>query len=124
MENSGLKRRVISEIKNLISNSCSKNKQSQKFQNLHVALLKKHYNAAEVSIDYHRKRVIMDIVMDDSCYDPKKMNDSLPVLRANLLFGNLKDFLYSSLDKDHMSIAFYAKLLKRYKNRNTKLSMA
>jgi len=124
MENSGLKRRVISEIKNLISKSCSKNKQSQKFQNLHVALLKKHYKATDVSIDYHRKRVMLDIVMDDNCYDPKKINDSIPVLRANLLFNNLKDFLYSSLDKDNISIAFYAKLLRSYKNRNTELSIA
>ena len=122
MENSGLKRRVISEIKNLISNSCSKNKQSQNFQNLHVTLLKKHYNATDVSIDYHRKRVVMNIVMDDNCYDPKKMNDSLPILRANLLFNNLKDFLYSCLDKDNRSIAFYSKLLRRYKNNHTELS--
>jgi hypothetical protein len=123
MENSGLKTRVLTEIENLISKSCSKSKMSQKFQNLHIAILKKYYNAADVSIDYHRKRVIMDIVMDDSCYDPKKVNSSLPTLRANLLFRNLKDFLSSSLDKDNVSIAFYARLIRAYENRNVTLTV-
>ncbi|MCM4162249.1 MULTISPECIES: hypothetical protein [unclassified Arenibacter] len=123
MENSGLKTRVLTEIENLISKSCSKSKMSQKFQNLHVAILKKHYNAADVSIDYHRKRVIMDIVMDDSCYDPNKVNSALPTLRANLLFKNLKEFLSSSLDKDNVSIAFYARLIRAYDNRNVTLSV-
>jgi hypothetical protein len=123
MENSGLKTRVLTEIENLISKSCSKSKMSHKFQNLHVEILKKYYNAADVSIDYHRKRVIMDIVMDDSCYDPKKVNSSLPILRANLLFKNLKEFLSSSLDKDNVSIAFYARLLRVYEKRNVQLTV-
>ncbi|MDX1768743.1 hypothetical protein [Arenibacter troitsensis] len=123
MENSGLKKRVLTEIEKLISKSCSKHKMSPKFQKLHVAILKKYYNAADVSIDYHRKRVIMDIVMDDSCYDPKKVNSSLPILRANLLFKNLKEFLSSSLDKDNVSIAFYARLIRAYENRNVTLTV-
>jgi len=123
MENSGLKSRVLYEIENLISKSCSQSKMSKKFQNLHIAILKKHYNAADVSIDYHRKRIVMDIVMDDSCYDPEKVNSSLPTLRANLLFKNLKEFLSSSLDKDNVSIAFYARLLRSYEKRNTNLSI-
>ena len=123
MDNSGLTTSVLTEIENLISKSCSKSKMSQKFQNLHVAILKKYYNAADVSIDYHRKRVIMDIVMDDSCYDPKKVNSSLPILRANLLFKNLKEFLSSSLDKDNVSIAFYARLLRAYEKRNVTLTV-
>ena len=123
MENSGLKTRVLTEIENLISQSCSKSKMSQKFQNLHVAILKKNYNATDVSKDNHRKRVIMDIVMDDSCYDPKKVNSALPLLRANLFFKNLKEFLSSSLDKDNVSIAFYARLIRAYENRNVTLSV-
>ena len=123
MEKSGLKTRVLTEIENLISKNCSKSKMSQKFQNLHVAIFKKYYNAADVSIDYHRKRVIMDIVMDDSSYDPMKVNSSLPLLRANLLFKNLKEFLSSSLDKDNVSIAFYARLIRTYENKNVTLTV-
>lgn len=121
MENSSLKEKVISEIENLISQSCPNREISQKFKNLHVAILKKYYNASDVSIDYHRKRVAMDIVMDDSVYNPKKVNTYLPTLHANLLFKNLNDFLKSCLDKDHKSLAFYASLLRSFANKDVTL---
>ncbi len=116
MENSSLKGRILREIESLIAQSCPKQKVPIKFENLHVALLKKYYNAADVSIDYHRKRVEMDIVMDDLAYDPQKVNTDLPILHANLWFRNLADFLRSCLDKDNRSLAFYAGLLKSYQN--------
>jgi len=116
MENFNLKRRILLDIEGLISKSCPESKVSLKFENLHVALVKKHYNAADVSIDYHRRRVQMDIVMDDQAYDPKTVNTDLPTLRANLWFRNLADFLKSCLDKDNRSLAFYASLLKSYQN--------
>lgn len=121
MENSRLKRRILSEIESLISQSCPNRKVPLKFKNLHVAILKKYYNATDVSIDYHRKRVEMDIVIDDDVYDPKKVNTFIPTLHANLLFQNLCDFLKSSLDKDHKSLAFYASLLRSYANKDITL---
>jgi len=57
MENNIFGGQVILELENLISESCPELKVPQKFEDLHIALLKKHYNAADVSIDYHRKRV-------------------------------------------------------------------
>lgn len=124
MENPSLKGRILIEIENLISRSCPNRTIPQKFRNLHVALLKKHYNAADVSIDYHRKRVALDIVMDDAAYDPKKVNLHVPVLHANLLFKNLSDFLKSCIDKDNGSLAFYAGLLRSYTNTDVKLHIA
>ncbi len=121
MENSSLKEKVISEIENLISQSAPNQEISQKFKNLHVAILKKYYNASDVSIDYHRKRVAMDIILDDSVYDPKKVNTYMPTLRANLLFKNLNDFLKTCLDKDHKSVAFYASLLRSFTNKELAL---
>ncbi len=116
MEEINFKRRILLEIEGLISESCPEPKFPLKFEDLHVALVKKHYNAADVSIDYHRKRVQMDIVMDDQAYDPKKVNTDLPTMRANLWFRNLTDFLKSCLDKDNRSLAFYASLLKSFQN--------
>ena len=116
MESSNLRRRVLMEIEHLIARSCPKQKVPQHFKNLHVALLKNHYNAADVVFDYHRRRVIMDIVMDDSAYDPKKANLSLPTFHANLLFSNLCDFLNTCIDHDPRSVAFYANLLKSYQS--------
>lgn len=124
MENSNLKGRILMEIESLISRSCPKRKIPKRFENLHVAILKKHYNATDVSIDYHRKRVEMDIVMDDKDYDPKKVNLHIPTLHANLLFKNLKDFLKSCIDKDNRSLAFYAGLLRSYEDKDVKLTLA
>jgi hypothetical protein len=122
MENSNLKRRVLKEIGALISRSCPNRKIPQEFKNLHVDILKKHYNASEVSIDYHRKRVEMEIVLDDGWYKPNKVNTYIPTLHANLLFENLKDFLKGSLDKDNKSLAFYASLLRSYTNKDVTLT--
>ena len=116
MENSGLRRRILMEIENLIALYAPKQKVPLKLERLHVAILKNHYNAADVSIDYHRRRVEMDIIMDDNDYDPKKVNLCVPTLHANLWFRNLRDFMKSCIDYDSKSIAFYAALLKSYQN--------
>ena len=121
MENSGLRSQILIEIKNLIASSCTKQKVPQKMKDLHVALLKHHYNAVHVSIDYHRRRVEMDIVMDDNDYDPKKVNLSIPTLSTNLWYKHLYDFLESCIDKEPKSIAFYAMLLKSYRNNELSL---
>ena len=116
MENLFLRSRVLMEIENLIGRSCPKQKVPLKFENLHVAIIKNHYNAAEVVIDYQRRRVELDIVVDDTAYDPKKVNLSLPILHANLWFRNLYDFLKTCIDKDAKSVAFYAGLLQSYQS--------
>ena len=122
MENSSLKGRILMEMENLISQSCNGQHPVEEFKELHIALLKKHYNAARVSIDYHRRRVKMDIVTDDSCYDPKKMNLYIPTLYVNLFFRNLKDFLKSCIQKDSKSLGFYAGLIRSFTNREVLLT--
>jgi hypothetical protein len=124
MENSNLKGRILLEIENLIAQSCPKQKVTIDYESLHVAILQNHYNATEVSIDYHRKRVEMDIVMDDQNYDPKTINLYLPTLHANLWFRNLRDFLKSCIDYDNRSLAFYASLLRSYTNKNMPIMTA
>ncbi|MGB7393996.1 MAG: hypothetical protein WA913_06355 [Pricia sp.] len=114
MENSSLSGRVLMEIENLIALSCPKQKVPLQFEKLHVAIIKNHYNAADVVFDYHRRRVEMDIVMDDTAYDPKTVNFCIPTLHANLWFRNLCDFLKSCIDRDSKSVAFYAGLIQSY----------
>ena len=124
MENSTLKKKIVLEIENLISRSCANQQATDKFKTLHVALLKKYYNAADVSIDYHRKRVEMDIVMDDYMYDPQKVNTYIPTLHANLLFKNLKNFLKSCIEMDAKSLGFYAGLLRTFTKKDVTLTVA
>lgn len=118
MENSDLKKRIQGEMNKVISASCSQRLTTQEFNNLHVALVKRYYNAANVTIDYHRKRVVMDVILDDALYNPKTINVNLPTFKANLLYSNLKDFLKSCLEKDSRSMAFYARLLASLKQRS------
>ena len=123
MENSTVPSRIKTEIENLISKSCANQKATEKFERLHVALLKKYYNAADVTIDYHRKRVALDIVIDDKQYDPMKVNTHIPTLHANLLFKNLKDFLKSCIDMDTKSLGFYAGLLRTFTKKEVRLTV-
>ncbi|WP_047246613.1 hypothetical protein [Maribacter thermophilus] len=111
MKKSNLRKRILMEFESLISQSCNNPIKSLKYRQLHVALLKKYYNAAHVSIDYHRHRINMDIIMDDKSYKTGKLNINLPILHANLIFGNLRTFLRSCIEKDDKSIGFYAQLL-------------
>ncbi len=100
------------EMEGLISRSSAKGKMTKKIELFHEAIIKKHYNASDISIDYHRHRVKMNVVMDENSYDPKTINTNLPILPMNLFFKNLRDFLKSCLEKDAKSIAFYAKLIQ------------
>ena len=116
MENSNLRGRIPYEIENLITTSRLKKNVSLQFKNLHIAILKKHYNASEVSIDYHRRRIVMEIVMNDTDYDPKTVNLNLPTLHTNLWFRNLCDFLKLCINSDSKSLSFYENLLSSYTN--------
>ena len=119
MGNSNLKKEISMEIEEMISQSCTDQKMTARARNLHIAILKKYYNATEVNIDYHRKRVALDIVMDDTVYDPNKVNVYIPTLHANLLFKNLCDFLKSCIDRDNRSLAFYSTLLRTFKKKES-----
>lgn len=114
MEKTKLKGRILMELESLISRSCAKSQITKNFQSLHSAVIKNHYNATDVSIDYHRKRIAMDIVMNEKDYDPQKINLKLPTLYTNLFFNNLCEFLKSCIDGDNKSLAFYAGLLRSY----------
>lgn len=121
MENSNLKGRILMEMEDLIAQSCSEQKVNQSYETLHIAILKKHYNAADVSFDYHRKRVEMDIVMNDLDYNPKTVNLSMPTLHANFWFRNLCEFLKSCIDYDAKSLAFYASLIRSFHSKDRSL---
>lgn len=112
------------DLESLISRSCAKAKINNNFQSLHQAIVKNHYNATDVSIDYHRKRIVMDIVMNDKDYDPKRINFKLPTFYANLFFSNLCEFLKSCIDKDSRSLAFYAGLLNSFTKKEKEFNLA
>ena len=121
MEKSGLRGRILMEIEMLIAQSCDPEKINKRFRKMHQLILKKHYNAADVAIDYHRKRVKMDIVLDDSQYQPDTVNTDMATFPANFFFNKLWDFLRSCLTDDNKSLAFYSGLLKTFAKKDVEL---
>jgi len=101
-------------LKALIDKSCSQPNIPKRFQKFHIALVKKNFNAIEVSIDYHRKRVYMDIVLDDHESDVATGTLMVPTFRTNLLYQNLNEFLNSCIELDFENSPFYAKLLHSF----------
>ena len=122
MEKISLKTKVLADIESLIAQSYPNRKLTLKNENLHIAIIKKCYNAASVSINYHRKRIEMDIVLDDNAYKPNQVNMEIPTVRANFYFLNLIDFLKSCISNDNKSIAFYASLIHAHTNKNSYLA--
>ncbi len=114
MVNSSLKMRIISELESLISQSCPNQKIQIKQKNLHISLLKKYYNASDVSIDYFRRRITLNVIIDDTVYNPSIINTYLPTFRADIHFISLKYFLKERIEQDARSLAFYASLLRSY----------
>lgn len=112
MESLNVKSRILMEMERLIARSSAKGKMTKQVQSFHEAIIKKHYNASDVVIDYHRHRVKMNIMVDDQGYDPKSVNVNLALMPMNLFFKNLRDFLKSCLEQDAKSIVFYARLIQ------------
>lgn len=115
MENSKLGTKILLETERLILNSCSKKKKSRE---LHQAILKKYYNAADVIIDYSRQRITMDVVINNEDYNPSTVNTVIATVPMNLSFKSICNLLHSCLEEDVKSLAFYARLLRDYANKD------
>lgn len=113
MESMNVKSRILMEMDKLIVQSSGATERvTKKMRSFHEAIIKKHYNASDVNIDYHRHRIKMNVIMDEGAYDPKTVNIGLPILPMNLFFKNFNEFLNSCVENDAKSIGFYAKLIK------------
>lgn len=118
MGNSRLTTRILMEMENLITKSSARENITSRFQDLHRSILRKHYNAADVEIDYHNHRIKMDVVLDDQEYDPKTINMVVSTMPVNIFYKDLCAFLKSCLAKDVKSLAFYAGLLKQHTDKD------
>ena len=122
MEKSRLTTRILMEIENLIDRSITKNGEPEEhLKEFHLALVKRHYNAACVAIDYHRHRIKMDVIVNDQEYNPLKVNLVMTTVPVNLFYINLEDFLKSCLGHDVKSLAFYAGLIQAYAKKDVAL---
>ncbi len=105
-------------MENLITKSSTRENITSRFQDLHKSILRKHYNAADVEIDYHRQRIKMDVVLNDQEYNPNTINLVVCTIPVNLYYKDLASFLRSCLLKDVKSLAFYASLLRKHTDKD------
>ncbi|WP_188669509.1 hypothetical protein [Croceivirga lutea] len=122
MENSRLGTRILMEMEKLIDDSMDQNGfPLENYQEFHKQLLKNHYRAACITIDYNRHRIKMDVIINEEDYNPSKLNMVLSTVPVNIFFENLRVFLKSTMETDVKSLAFYARLLQTYTQNNVAL---
>lgn len=114
MEKSELRDTIMLELKKRITESCVPEYMNKVYREFHQLLIRNYYKAVDAKIDYHRKRVHMNLLLDDKDYKPGKANTYLPLMPSNFYYKDLKEFLLSCLSDDHRSLAFYRGLLKPF----------
>lgn len=99
---------IMNEMKNLITYSCSEsNGQGTGFENLHTAILKKHFNAKDVKIDYDNKTINMNMFVEHSVKKSKYLN-------VDMKFKDIYTFLMGCLDYEQQDFLFYRNILTFY----------
>ena len=95
---------ILREVHNLITYSCrNKNSRTGCFDNMHRAIIKKHFKASEVEIERNSSKVYLKIEVQKGEY-----------VRVNFECPDLESFLRSCVEKDHTSLAFYQQMLTYY----------
>ena len=60
----------------------------------------------------------MDIVINNQEYNPSKVNTVIATVPMNLSFKSICNLLRSCLESDVKSLAFYARILKDFANKD------
>ena len=99
---------IMNEMRNLISFSCkSPGEQNTGFENLHCAILKKHFNAKDVRIDYVDKTINLNMYVEHAVKKSKYIN-------VDMKFKDINTFLLGCLDQENQDIMFYKNILNFY----------
>lgn len=109
------KNNVVEDLKLLIDISCVDGEDITMFELFHKMLIRISYKAANISIDYHRKRVYMNVVSEDKYYDLETLNHPFAsTMSVNLVYKDLNDFLKTCIVEDEDSLNYYPTLISRF----------
>ncbi len=99
---------VVKDLKLLIDISCVEGEDITMFELFHKVLIRISYKAADISIDYERKRVYMNVIAEDKYYDLETLNHPFaPMMSVNLVYEDLNTFLKSCIIEDVDSLNYY-----------------
>lgn len=107
---------VAKDLKLLIDISCVEGEDVTMFELFHQLLILISYKATDISIDYNRKRVYMNVIAEDKYYDLETLNHHfVPTMSVNLVYKELKTFLKSCILEDADSLNhYYPTLISRF----------
>jgi len=107
---------VVKDLKLLIDISCVESEDVTMFELFHKMLIRISYKAADISIDYDRKRVYMNVISEDKYYDLETLNHPFaPTMSVNLVYEDLNVFLKSCILEDVDSLNhYYPTLISRF----------
>lgn len=115
MKNLSPNQTIAIKLSELVSHSCTKPEVTETDRYLHRELLKSHFKASDVFIDYDRKRVILDIQVEEaSPYNPKIINLFTPVVHTNLPYTELHHFLHECIEVNNSNADFYSTLVQEF----------
>lgn len=112
---------VVKDLKLLIDISCVEGEDVSMFELFHKMLIRLSYKAVDISIDYDRQRVYMNVISDDKYYDLGTLNHPLAqTMSVNLVYKDLNAFLKSCIIEDINSLNYYYPILiSRFFKRTT-----
>lgn len=110
------KKDVVNDLKLLIDISCLKGGDIKTSELFHKMLVGISYKAVDVSIDYDRKRIYMNVITDQNYYDLEMLNPYLASeMSVNLTYKDLNLFLKSCIIEDLDSLNYYySNLISRF----------
>lgn len=114
MENNLNKKNILQEMKHLLRYSCKESAiENNYFESLHVAILKKHFNAGDVKIDYVSRTIHLSMCVDENpgFFGRKSFVD------VEMKFRNIYEFLEDCLEDDNRDLSFYKNILSFYNSR-------
>lgn len=95
---------ILNEVNNLITYSCRNNMiRSTSFHTMYRAIIKKHFNAFDVTIREEGMEIDMKIRATDNEY-----------VNVSFKCPNLENFLKSCIENDRSSLSFYQNMLTYY----------
>ncbi|MFS4493763.1 hypothetical protein [Maribacter sp. 2308TA10-17] len=112
---------VVKDLKLLIDISCVEGEDVTMFELFHKMLIRISYKAADISIDYKRKRVYMNVIAEDKYYDLETLNHPFaPTMSVNLVYKDLNTFLKTCVIEDVEGLNYYyPTLISRFFKRTT-----
>ncbi|WP_405211055.1 hypothetical protein [Dokdonia sp. Asnod2-E02] len=106
--NRSLKHTILKELNTLIDYSCEPHTaQPVDFSSLHKALIKKYFQAENVSFDLENQMVLLEVMVDLSINETAQVQVPVDYARFN-------DFLKSCIEDNHSSLRYYKNMLTYY----------